>query len=196
MIETVYFYLKEISINGFDTWRNLSFLEPDPNSLYILDTHTELGNLGINISTTVDFKSIDINTTEESHYSQDLDLYVELVDNKLDFDIQMAAPRGAGSNYTDAQILNFDCVVSLLDKKETGITKLLLNTTFNRFDYDTTGALDGFIFDTVSFILDFFITNNLNLVPKFLNGFIYEFLLQTARSMRLAVIRCTRSIIF
>lgn len=184
---TVYFYLKEISINGFDTWRNLSFLEPDPNSLYILDTHTELGNLGINISTTVDFKSIDINTTEESHYSQDLDLYVELVDNKLDFDIQMAAPRGAGSNYTDAQILNFDCVVSLLDKKETGITKLLLNTTFNRFDYDTTGALDGFIFDTVSFIFDFFITNNLNLVPKFLNGFIYKFLLQTALKAQLQI---------
>lgn len=177
---TIDFAIKEISIDGFDTWKDLSFLNPDPSSPYILDTHTELGNLRINISTTINFTSIDLNTTEESHYSQDLDLYVELVDNTLDFDIQIAAPEGAGSNYTSAQLLDFGCIASLLNQKETGITKLLLNTTFQRFDYDTKGVLDGFIFDTISFILDFFITNNLDLVPKFLNGFIYELLLQTA----------------
>ena len=73
------FIIKEVSINGFDTWRDLSFLEPDPNSQFILDSHAELGNLGINVSTTINFTSTDINTSEVTHYSQDLDLNLELV---------------------------------------------------------------------------------------------------------------------
>lgn len=176
---TIDFIIKEISIDGINTWKDLSFLTPDPSSQFILDSHANLGNLQINVSTVINFTAVDFNTSDVSIYSQDFDLYLELVDNTIDIDIQIAAVKGASSNFTNAQYRNFDCLSKLIDNKETGVTKLLLNTTFKRFDYDTKGVLDGFIFNTVSFILNFFIQNNLELVPKFLNGFIYEFLLST-----------------
>lgn len=182
---TVDFIIKEVIISGINTWNDLSFLQPDPSSPFILDSHTGLGNLKINISTTIKFTSIDINTSAVSHYSQDLDLYTELVSNTMDLDIQIAAPKGVGNNFTDAQFTNIDCLSKLVDMKETGVTKLLFNTTFRTFEYDTKGVLDGWVLDTVRFVLDFFITNNLDLVPKFLNGFIYEYLLLTALNDKL-----------
>ena len=177
---TVEFVIEEVSIYGIDTWKDLSFLNPNPDSKFILDSHATLGNLHINISTKINFITIDLNTSSVSHYSQDFDLYVELVDNTKDIDVQIAAIKGADSNFTNAQYRNFDCLSKLIDDKETGITKLHLNTTFQNFKYDTKGVLDGFIFNTISFILDFFIQNNLVLVPKFLNGLIYESLLSSA----------------
>lgn len=175
---TVNFLIKELTVFGLNTWTDLSFLNPDSSSKFILDSHANLGNLKINVSTLLNFSTVDLNTSAVSHLSQDFDLYLELVDNTLDLDFQLAAIKGAGSNYTNAQYTNFDCLSKLIDDGETGVTKLLLNTTFKVFDYDTKGVLDGFIFNLVSFILDFFLRNNLDLVPKFLNGLIYEFLVQ------------------
>lgn len=176
---TIDFIIEELTIYGIDTWKDLSFLNPDPKSQFILDSHANLGNLRINLTTIINFTTIDSNTSSVTHYSQDFDLYVELVDNTLDLDLQIAAVKGADSNFTNAQYRNFDCLSKLIDDQETGVTKLLLNTTFKNFQYDTRGVLDSFIFNAISFILDFFIQNNLELVPKFLNGFIYKYLLST-----------------
>ncbi|KAK8836591.1 hypothetical protein M9Y10_037525 [Tritrichomonas musculus] len=167
---TIDIIVKEASIAGFNTWHDLSFLRPNINSKYILDSHSALGDIDINISAALNFSS---------GVTQELNLHTKIVNNQLDLGVQIAALKNASVNYTNSQFMNFNCLSKLLNLEESGITKLLLNTTFKKLDFQTNGFLDELINEIVNFIADFFFNNRSDLIPKFVNGFIYESLIMT-----------------
>lgn len=158
--------IKDVFITGLNTWHDMSFLFPVSNSKYILDSHSAVDDVEINLITELRFNS---NISHEINFS------ANLVNNKVDFGIQIAALKNGGLNYTSSQFFNINCLSKLLNLNESGITKFLLDTTFKNVNYESNGFLDGFFDESFNFIKSYIFLNNSILFSQFFNGFIYEY---------------------
>lgn len=168
------FIINEISISGIDTWYNCSFLLNDPINPMKLNSHAGLGNLGIDIYTSFNFTAVNNITNQVSTYSQEFNLSTVLNNTTLDFNVQLAPEKDATSTYTDAQCINLQCLLNLLQGNETGINTIQFNTIVDKFVYNTEGVLDNFLFNVIVFLFDFIVSNNIEKVPDFLNGYLLD----------------------
>ena len=166
------FTLDDLNISGLNTWKEFSALEPyDPLQLF---THTNLGNLTINISFSLRVKlDNDSNlVNEEAILFEKAQLRTNLQNNKLNAMIQFPFNNKRSKEYTNQECLNLDCVIDLVDSNGTGITALSLNETFHYLTLEIKGGedLEEDLSDAVEKLADLFISGFNNEIGLLING--------------------------
>ena len=166
------FTLDDLNISGLNTWKEFSALEPyDPLQLF---THTNLGNLTINVSFSLRVKlDNDSNlVNEEAILFEKAPLGTNLQNNKLNAMIQFPFNNKRSKEYTNQECLNLDCVIDLVDSNGTGITALSLNETFHYLTLEIKGGedLEEDLSDAVEKLADLFISGFNNEIGLLING--------------------------
>ena len=166
------FTLDDLNISGLNTWKEFSALEPyDPLQLF---THTNLGNLTINVSFSLRVKlDNDSNlVNEEAILFEKAQLRTNLQNNKLNAMIQFPFNNKRSKEYTNQECLNLDCVIDLVDSNGTGITALSLNETFRYLTLEIKGGedLEEDLSDAVEKLADLFISGFNNEIGLLING--------------------------
>ena len=166
------FTLDDLNISGLNTWKEFSALEPyDPLQLF---THTNLGNLTINVSFSLRVKlDNDSNlVNEEAILFEKAQLRTNLQNNKLNAMIQFPFNNKRSKEYTNQECLNLDCVIDLVDSNGTGITALSLNETFHYLTLEIKGGedLEEDLSDAVEKLADLFISGFNNEIGLLING--------------------------
>ena len=166
------FTLDDPNISGLNTWKEFSALEPyDPLQLF---THTNLGNLTINVSFSLRVKlDNDSNlVNEEAILFEKAQLRTNLQNNKLNAMIQFPFNNKRSKEYTNQECLNLDCVIDLVDSNGTGITALSLNETFRYLTLEIKGGedLEEDLSDAVEKLADLFISGFNNEIGLLING--------------------------
>ena len=166
------FTLDDLNISGLNTWKEFSALEPyDPLQLF---THTNLGNLTINVSFSLRVKlDNDSNlVNEEAILFEKAQLRTNLQNNKLNAMIQFPFNNKRSKEFTNQECLNLDCVIDLVDSNGTGITALSLNETFRYLTLEIKGGedLEEDLSDAVEKLADLFISGFNNEIGLLING--------------------------
>ena len=166
------FSLDDLNISGLNTWKEFSALEPyDPLQLF---THTNLGNLTINVSFSLRVKlDNDSNlVNEEAILFEKAQLRTNLQNNKLNAMIQFPFNNKRSKEFTNQECLNLDCVIDLVDSNGTGITALSLNETFHYLTLEIKGGedLEEDLSDAVEKLADLFISGFNNEIGLLING--------------------------
>jgi hypothetical protein len=164
--------LNDVNLSHLNTWKDFTFL--DPITPYILDTHTSLDKLGINVSfginVSVQGQTI---TTGDSYLAEDGDLDLYMEDSHMDFQMQIASPKGQGLNYTTKQCLNLNCIEALFSPYGTGMTKLGLDTLMQDISIEASSqSMELEIRSFINNIVKLFVDNYSPIIPKLLNSLI------------------------
>lgn len=168
---TLNFTLKDVVISGLNTWTDFTIIEPI--SPFVLDTHTGLGQFGINVSFLINVSLDGIIETGGTDLSETASLYFYMENNTLDLQFQIAHENNVGINYTHAQCMDLDCLISLGSPEGTGVRMLELNTTLGQIGIEAaSGHLEKELQESINTIIKFFIFNYKRQIPVFLNGFI------------------------
>ena len=95
-----------------------------------------------------------------------------LVNNTLKSLIQLPVNSKKLKDYTNKQCLNLDCISDLADSNGTGITALSLNETFTYIilEVDQEGGLEEDVDDTISKIVDLFVSSFDDKISLFINA--------------------------
>ncbi|EAX89982.1 hypothetical protein TVAG_124530 [Trichomonas vaginalis G3] len=167
--------LLDLNLSGLNTWQDFTILEPE--SEYILDTHTGMDALGINLTfmINVSFNGTTI-STGDSYLSEigDLDLYI--TKNKMMMKAQIAHKKDYGLNWTDPQCINLGCIESLLSPHGTGLTYLFFNTSIDSLSIEAgTGDMEAEIRKFINNIVKFFVDNYRPILPTFVTSFVNSY---------------------
>ena len=164
--------LEDLNVTGLNTWRNFKALEPFNKIL--LRTYTDLQNLTIDICFSIKIK-LDNNSKlveKETILYEKAYLRTNLVNNTLKGLIQLPVNSKKLKDYTNKQCLNLDCISDLADSNGTGITALSLNETFTYIilEVDQEGGLEQDVDDTISKIVDLFVSSFVDKISLFINA--------------------------
>ena len=178
------FTLDDLNISGLNTWKEFRALEPyDPLQLF---THTNLGNLTINVSFSLRVKlDNDSNLVkEEAILFEKAQLRMNLQNNKLNAMIQFPFNDKRAMEYTNQECINIDCVLDLVDSNGTGITALSLNESFSYLTLEIKGGedLEEDLSDAVEKLTDLFISSFNNEIGLLINGIINTSLINFANN--------------
>ena len=178
------FTLDDLNISGLNTWKEFNALEPyDPLQLF---THTNLGNLTINVSFSLRVKlDNDSNLVkEEVILFEKAQLRMNLQNNKLNAMIQFPFNDKRAMQYTNQECINIDCVLDLVDSNGTGITALSLNESFSYLTLEIKGGedLEEDLSDAVEKLADLFISGFNNEIGLLINGLINTSLINFANN--------------
>lgn len=167
--------LLDLHLTGLNTWDDFTIL--DPISEYIVDSHTGMESLGINISFQINVSTnSSLISTGDVYLSETADLDIALSHNKMDLKMQLASPEGAGFNYSNSEAIELGCIETLLSPNGTGITYLLFNTTINHLSLEaSTHEMELEIRNFINTVVKFFIDNYRPVIPTFVTGFVNYF---------------------
>ncbi|KAH0795623.1 hypothetical protein GPJ56_000502 [Histomonas meleagridis] len=124
-----------IGLSGMNTFNEFSLFVP--TSSYILDNHIALDSLGVTLNISLNITSTDgVVHTNGIPVLKTFDFDLLTNDDSIDFELQIASPKGQGNNYTNPMCLNMACLSKMIYPNQTGIYDLtigteLLNTTLN-----------------------------------------------------------------
>ncbi|KAK8882627.1 hypothetical protein M9Y10_045269 [Tritrichomonas musculus] len=171
---TIYFTIKDIILSNLNTWKDLTII--DPISPFVLDTHTSLENLGINLTFEINASMEGVVDSGKVDLSETAFICLDMQNNSMDFQLQFATEKGAGLNYSTAQCIDLDCLMKLASPEGTGFKKFEFNTSIGDIEFGSPeDSLEESIQAMINTIFDFFISNYREQIPVFLNGFINEF---------------------
>ena len=165
--------LEDLNISGLNTWKNFTALEPY-NKL-LLRSYTDLQNLTIDISFSLIIHLDNTSTLakEENILNEKAYLRTNLVNNTLKAFIQLPLNEKKGKEYSDKECLTLDCIADLADSNGTGVTALSLNETFTYIILevdDHKGGLEEDVDDTISKLVDLFVTSFHDKISLFINA--------------------------
>ena len=164
--------LEDLNISGLNTWKNFTALEPY-NKL-LLRSYTDLQNLTIDICFSLKIRLDNTSNLvkEEATLYEKAYLRTNLVNNTLKAMVQLPINEKKGKEYSDKECLSLDCVADLADSNGTGLTALSLNETFTYIilEVDQQGGLEEDVDDTISKLVDLFITSFDDKISLFINA--------------------------
>ena len=164
--------LEDLNVSGLNTWKNFTALEP--YNKILIRSYTDLQDLTINISFSLKIKLDNTSkiVEEETILYEKAYLRTNLVNNTLKSLIQLPVNSKKLKDYTNKQCLNLDCISDLADSNGTGITALSLNETFTYIilEVDQEGGLEEDVDDTISKIVDLFVSSFDDKISLFINA--------------------------
>ena len=167
--------LIDLNVSGLNTWKDFTFIEPI--SEYILDTHTSMDTLGVNLTFEINVSADgSVVTTGDVYLTEQADLYIMLDNNSMDFQMQLAAPSMMGMNYTDPMCLDVGCLLSLASPDGTGMTLIDFNTSLQYLALEAGKQdMELEIRTFINNVIKLFISSYRNVIPPFLNGFLNQY---------------------
>lgn len=170
---TIIFGLRDVIVTGLNTWSAIDFFVPKTEVL--LDSHTDLAKLGINISWYINVSvKGDMIYDSESLY-EDAIIATHMHDNVMKLGVQLASPSGVAGTYSQKQFMNMDCLGALIDPNGTGLSYFDLNMSFDYIVLDANQAnLEEDVRDFINKLAKLFIDNYYMAIPPFVNGLMGE----------------------
>ena len=171
---TINFLLKDFILSGLNTWKDFTIL--NPVSPFVLDTHTALDMLDVNLTFQLNVSLNGLVDNGNIELSETTYFHMNMENNSMDFLLQYAAEKGVGLNYSISQCTDPSCLLKLASINGTGFKKIEFNTSINEVDFESAEApLEEETQKTINTIGGFFVQNYKSKIPVFLNGFINEF---------------------
>lgn len=172
---TINVSLLDLNLSGLNTWDDFTILEPE--SAFILDTHTGMDALGLNLTfmINVSFNGTQV-STGDTYLSEVADLDLYLTKNQMLFKAQVAHKKDYGLNWTDPQCTNPQCLMTLLSPEGTGMTYIYFNTSIEHLSLEAgTGDMEAEIRAFINTIVKFFVDNYKPILPTFVTSFVNQF---------------------
>lgn len=166
-LATISLELQALAVDGLDSWGSLALL--DPVARYLVDTHSYLDRLGVNLTF-----AVAVNLTGSTLTGPPLlevgAFHMRLDRARLDALAQLAVDATASRSLKPAQLLNGGCLLSVIN--DFNLTNLALNFTLAELAIDagSGGSTEVDLDVAIDRLLALFTSNYAAVIPAALNG--------------------------
>ncbi|EAY09767.1 hypothetical protein TVAG_414190 [Trichomonas vaginalis G3] len=162
--------LDDFYIDGLNTFKDVQLLHVVDH--YDLSTNINLSHFEVGIALSLLVKD---NMSEDYLLGQKISAGVTIDDNKLGFIAQLGLPQGRGTDYTNAQCLDIDCIGALFDKDSTAMTNINLTTTLTNATIQLlSGQMTSTFNEAINRVLNFIAIHFGRFTGAFITGMIHD----------------------
>jgi len=169
--------IDDVILEGLKTWREFSLLNPIEGSNVKLYSHTDLEFLAITLSwyIVVDVEGDMLSFGGET-LAENATFYVKLLNNILDFYLQLASYNNLAQNYSNKMCMNTSCMEALISGDSTGMYNFSINMTFENISLTADkGDLEEDFRNLINNVVKMFVENYKHAIPPFVNGLVMRY---------------------